>query len=243
MRVKAIAAGASLLLATSAFLAEARPIYARRENQPCGYCHVSAAGGGERGFRGQFYGANGLTFSHFLEKREAAIAEVSPNAVGRNSIPAKSYNGNVSGPAPQQIQLASLRGPVLIIFLDKADDAQKLAAKQLATIAKAVGTRAMVAVVSGDGDALELTDKLGGELRVYADSARATAKKFKAEREFDMVLIAKMGAPIATVGGYSKEGLTQILSELKEKGGVDAGNVDLSGAPDKVVRGELFDIR
>ncbi|HJP82142.1 MAG TPA: hypothetical protein VJ835_01440 [Fimbriimonadaceae bacterium] len=243
MRAKAIAAGTSLLLATSAFLAEARPIYARRENQPCGYCHVSASGGGERGFRGQFYGANGLTFNRFLEKREAGVAGLAPNAIGRNSIPTKSYNGNVSGPAPQQIQLASLRGPVLIIFLDKAEDQQKAVAKQLALIAKGVGTRAMVAVVSGDGDALDLTDKLGGELRVYADAARATAKKFKAEREFDMVLIAKMGSPIATLGGYSKAGLTQILSELKEKGGVDAGNLDLSGAPDKVVRGELFDIR
>ena len=147
-----------LAVGTGIFIAEARPVYARKENQSCGYCHVSERGGGDRGFRGMFYGGNGLTFSGFEEKREALIAGLFPDSVGKNTLPTTSYNGNISGPAIQQIQVASLRGPVLLIFLDKADVDSKAAAKSLHSLAKALGPKATILGVAETDEALKLTE-------------------------------------------------------------------------------------
>ena len=113
------------------FIAEARPIYSQREKKDCGYCHGRAQGGGARSFRGQFYGANGLSFANFDEKRESAIAGVTPDAEAGNSMPSVAYAGNIAGPATQQIQLASLKGPVLLVFIDKASEPAKAAVKNL----------------------------------------------------------------------------------------------------------------
>src|SRR4051794_19055910 len=71
---------AGILLVTGIFTAEARPEYAQKENKACGYCHLSDAGGGNRGFRGQYYGANNLSFDKFDEEREAGVAAVAPNS-------------------------------------------------------------------------------------------------------------------------------------------------------------------
>ena len=78
-------------ISAGVLIAEARPAYARNEGRQCGYCHTRPQGGGERGFRGQFYGANGLSFDHFKEEREASIAGVSPKSEGSGAIPKVSY--------------------------------------------------------------------------------------------------------------------------------------------------------
>jgi hypothetical protein len=42
--------------------AQAKPEYAAQEGKPCGYCHVSPAGGGPRNAMGKQYEANGHKF-------------------------------------------------------------------------------------------------------------------------------------------------------------------------------------
>ena len=42
--------------------ANALPAYSQKEGKPCGYCHVNAAGGGERNAKGKKYEAAGHSF-------------------------------------------------------------------------------------------------------------------------------------------------------------------------------------
>jgi hypothetical protein len=42
--------------------ATALPAYTQKEGKPCGYCHVSPAGGGERNAKGKQYQDNGHKF-------------------------------------------------------------------------------------------------------------------------------------------------------------------------------------
>src|SRR5579862_2943518 len=99
-----------IVVVTGIFTAEARPEYAQKEGKPCAYCHLNPGGGGTRGFRGQFYGANGLSFEKFDENREAAIAGVEPNGTDAATRPKVNYVGIVSGPADRQIQSVAIRG-------------------------------------------------------------------------------------------------------------------------------------
>lgn len=220
-----------LALGTGIFIAEARPVYARKENQPCSYCHVRDGGGGDRGFRGIYYGGNGLSFDRFDEKREALIAGLSPNSEGRNTLPATSYNGNVSGPAIQQIQVASLRGPVVLIFLDRADSESKAAAKSMHSLAKALGPHATVLGIAKTDDAIKLSEALGSLIRVYSDQDLAAAKKFSADHALDIAVVAKLGKPIETLPGLSRKHITAALKHLP------AVSFDLSSIPDKTLRG------
>ncbi len=220
-----------LTLGASVFIAEARPVYARKENQPCGYCHTRETGGGDRGFRGMYYGGNGLSFDRFDEKREALIAGLSPNSEGRNTLPATSYNGNVSGPATQQIQLASLRGPVVLLFLDKADADSRAAVKSLHVLAKALGPKATVLGVAKTDDALKLTEELGSLIRIYPDPNLAAAKKFSANHALDLAVVAKLGDPIQTLPGFSRKNLEAALKHLSPV------NFDLKTIPENTLRG------
>jgi hypothetical protein len=224
-------------MAATIIVSEARPVYARKERQECGYCHVRPGGGGDRGFRGMFYGGNGLSFQGFDEKREALIAGLTGGATGRNSIPAISYNGNISGPATQQIQLASLRGPVMLVFLTKADDSSKLAVKTMASLAKAYGTQVTVLGVAKTEDALKLTDELGGLLRVYPDADGAAAKKYSAANSLDVAVAAKLGDPLKVYAGFSRSNMAGAMNVLATAG-IQPPVVDLAQIPEKVMRGE-----
>ncbi len=51
----------SMLIAASA-PTQATPAYAAKEKKACGFCHVNAAGGGERNAAGKKYEANGHKF-------------------------------------------------------------------------------------------------------------------------------------------------------------------------------------
>ncbi len=225
------------LLVTTMLVSEARPVYARKERQECGYCHVRPGGGGDRGFRGMFYGGNGLSFQGFDEKREALIAGLTGGATGRNSIPAISYNGNISGPATQQIQVAALRGPVLLLFLSKADDNAKLAVKSMAVLAKAYGTQVTVLGIAKTEDALKLTDELGGVLRVYPDADGAAAKKYSAANSLDVAVAAKLGDPLKVYAGFSRSNMAGVMNMLATEG-IQPPVVDLSQVSEKVLRGE-----
>ena len=222
-----------LVVTASIMFAQARPQYARQEGRPCGYCHLRPQGGGDRGFRGQFYGANGLSFLNFDEKREARIAGVVAESEGGSTAPAVSYNGNVAGPAVQQIQVAALRGPVLVVFLDKADEGSKQAVKSLAALAKALGPRAAVLGVARQPDALKLTEELGGVIRVYNDPDGAAAKKFSASQALDLAVAAKLGDPIKTLPGFSRANVEAAIQAL----GVPATGFDLKQLPEKALRG------
>lgn len=229
-----------LVVGCSVFIAEARPIYAQKENKPCGFCHVRASGGGNRGFRGQFYGANGLSLSNFDEKREASIAGLSPESEGIGTVPTISYAGNVAGPATQQIQLASLRGPVLLIFIDKVDESAKTAVKHLGDVAKAYGTSATVfAVMKGSTEeTLKATQELGSRLRVFPDVNFGAVKKFSAVQGLDLAVVAKMGDPVKTFPGFSGPNVDAALKCIAETQAIPYPNVDTAKIGDKVLRGE-----
>lgn len=224
-------------LGAGTLIAEARPIYARKEKQPCGYCHTRSSGGGENGFRGMYYGGNGLSFDDYDEKREALIAGLSPNAEGRNTVPAISYNGNVYGPAVQQIQVAALRGPVILLFLDKANDDSKAAVKSIAALAKAYGTRVTILGVAKSDAPLKLTEELGGLMRIYSDPEGAAIKKFSGSQALDVAVVAKLGDPVKTFEGFSRANLDAAIKLIASGQSVAAPTFDLSTVGEKVLRG------
>ncbi|HVT12975.1 MAG TPA: hypothetical protein VHE55_11985 [Fimbriimonadaceae bacterium] len=221
-----------IVLIAGVFTAEARPEYAQKENKQCSYCHLNPGGGGTRGFRGMFYGANGLSFAKFDEAREAAIAGVSENAEAGETRAKVAYVGNVSGPATKQIQLAALRTPVLVAFFDSASDDAKAAAKELKKIAVAYGRKVtVVGAFGGDEDkALALTKDLGSQIRVLPDADFAAAKKFKATQGLDFVVVSKMGDDSKLISGFSKGNLEAAIAQIGTYG-VEAPQVDISDAP------------
>ena len=80
-----------VILIGSYFEANATPAFAEKEKKACGHCHVKPEGGGKRGFRGEYYLHNKLTFKGFVEKTEAKKAGVKPNSVGKASVATKPY--------------------------------------------------------------------------------------------------------------------------------------------------------
>jgi hypothetical protein len=81
------------IVAFGSFSANATPAFATKEKKACGYCHLRAAGGGARGFRGTFYDANQDSFKGYNEKKQAKLAGVAPNAMGPKSKATKPYDG------------------------------------------------------------------------------------------------------------------------------------------------------
>jgi hypothetical protein len=218
-------------------VAEARPAYARNENRQCGYCHTRPQGGGERGFRGQFYGANGLSFDHFKEEREALIAGVAPRSEGAAAIPKASYVGNVGGPATQQIQLASLRGPVVFFFVNQATPESKLAAKTFASLATSLGQRATFLAVTRAKDPIMLTEELGGRLRVLPDPEGKAAAKFSATCELDFAIAEKLGDPMKSFQGISRTSISEAIKLMGGDPKTALASSEWSALPEKTVRG------
>ena len=73
-----------------ALLAMARPEFSKKEDRSCVYCHLSTIGG-QRGFRGIYYGVHKYSFEGFVEALEAAKAGVRANAMGKDTKPKKPY--------------------------------------------------------------------------------------------------------------------------------------------------------
>ena len=67
-------------LALSAGVASAKPKYAKAEGVGCDHCHFKP--GGERNFRGLYYGANDHSFAKFDEIAEAKLAKATVGAKG-----------------------------------------------------------------------------------------------------------------------------------------------------------------
>ncbi len=224
---------AAFALVAGIFTAEARPEYAQKEGKACGYCHLSGGGGGARGFRGQYYGANGLSFGSFDEKREATIAALDSGGTGGATRAKVAYVGNISGPASKQIQLASLRGPVVVMFFDGAGDDAKAAAKVLHKLAVAYGRRVtVVGVTSGDqAKALKLTVDLGSQVRLLPDADLEATKKFGATLGLDMVVVSQRGDEFKKIGGFSKGNLEAAVAQVGSYGIAAPEGVDLSDAP------------
>jgi hypothetical protein len=235
-----LAIAAFTLVSSIAFLSAssvARPVYARNESKPCGYCHVRPQGGGSRGFRGQFYGANGLSFEQFKEEREAIIAGLTSGAEGVDSVPALSYVGNVAGPAVQQIQLASLRGPVAILFIGKADADTKLAIKTFAALSKSIGMKSTFLAVTRSNDAVKLTEDLGSLIRVLPDPDGAAAKKFEVMQELDSAVAAKLGDPLKVFQGFSRKSVEDMAKALNTNPVTVLDAKQWSVIPEKPLRG------
>lgn len=233
---------AGVVLVAGIFTAEARPEYAQKEDKPCSYCHLSAGGGGARGFRGQFYGANGLSFEKFDEAREASIAGVTASAEAAASAPKVNYVGNISGPADRQIQSVAIRGgkgfPVLVVFLDSDSSDAKAAVKTLHKIAEAYGRKVpVVGVMEGDeAKALQLTKDLGSQIRVLPDKEGAAMKKFGATQGLDLVVVAPKGESNKLYSGFSKANLEAAIAQIGTFE-VAAPTVDIASAPADAVHG------
>lgn len=220
------------------FEADARPVYARRENVPCGYCHLSDRGGGVRGFRGQFYGANGLSFQAFEEVREATLARVPANSTGAQGRPHVAYVGNLTGPAAPQIQLLSLDGPVVVIFVDEANKDTRDAAALFGELSVALGSKVPVVGVTSSTDpavAQKLTTDLGIHFRVLPDAKALAATKFSAKRGLDFALIKRLGDPVKTWSGVSKANLDDLIKALAAEG--VTVTFDTGAAPAKPLQG------
>ncbi len=230
---------AAIVVSTGLYEAQARPQYAQKEGKQCGFCHTNPGGGGNRNYRGTFYGANSLSFTNFDDVREAAIAHVPANAEGDAATPRVGYIANVSGPATQQIQLRANRTPLIVVFLEnKTTDDQKAAVKMLNSIATSLGRGvAIVGVVKGDTEAaLKLTADLGNKLRILPDPDGAAIEKFKATMGLDIVVVDKTGETSKLYSGYSKANLDLAIAHIKEQG-VEFDGVDTIDAPSKTLHG------
>ncbi|MFI5386008.1 MAG: hypothetical protein ACHQ50_07790 [Fimbriimonadales bacterium] len=234
---------AGIVLIAGIFTADARPEYAEKEGKKCSYCHLNPAGGGRRGFRGQFYGANATSFDKFDEAREASIAGVQPNTEAGATDPKVGYVAAVTGESAvawRQIQLASIRSSgVLAVFFDPVSPSAKVNAKVLKRLALAYGSEiSVVGVVEGDADkALKLTADLGSQIRILSDPDAKAAKKFGATQGFDMVAVSKMGDNFKLVSGFSKGNLETAIAQIGTYGVAVPQGVDLAGAPDQPVHG------
>lgn len=78
--------GAAALLAPRAF---AFPAYTKKENKPCSFCHVNAAGGGKRNHAGLWYKSHNLSLAGFVPAG-AAASPVKPPVTSAVRPPAKS---------------------------------------------------------------------------------------------------------------------------------------------------------
>jgi len=228
-----------LVTGSSIFVAEARPQYAAKEGKQCIYCHLSG-NGGRRGFRGMFYGSNGLSFDHYDEEREAMLAGVAKDATGADGGPKSAYVGNIAGPADKQIQLAALRGPVVVFFVDKASKEGKEALKQIHGLAEAYGRDVtFIGVANTDVDgALKLTADLGSNIRILPDVEKAAQKKFSATTGYDFAVVAKQGDPLKTFQGLSKANVDDAIKLLKDSQQVDVPTFDTSKLPATALRGD-----
>lgn len=233
---------AILGLIAGLYTADARPQYAQKEGKPCGYCHLNPAGGGARGYRGQFYGANKLSFAQFDDAREAKIAGIEPGASGPATDPKVKYIGNVGGPADRQIQLASIQGdhgsPVLVVFFDGSSDATKAALPVFQKLALAYGKRLpIIGVAEGDAKScLLLTLGLGSPLRILPDVDGAAMKKFGASAGLDLVVVSPIGTTSKTFSGLSKSTLTATMAQISAHGLAEP-KFDLTAVPDQALHG------
>ena len=66
--------------------AQAKPEFAKKENQKCNYCHLNS-GKNPRNFRGIYYKANGFSLANFDNDGEAKLAGVKPDALGSDAAP------------------------------------------------------------------------------------------------------------------------------------------------------------
>jgi|GEM_PF-1644330 len=235
---------AGILLVAGIFTADARPEYAAKEGKKCSYCHLNPGGGGTRGFRGKFYGANDLSFEKFDEAREASIAGVEPNGTDAATKEKVNYVGNVSGPADRQIQLVAIHGgdngtPVLVAFFDSSSGDAKTAAKTLHAVAVAYGRKlGVVGVVEGDEDkALHLTKGLGSQIRILPDKEGAAMKKFSAIQGLDLVVVSPMGSSSKLFNGFSKGNLEAAIAQIGTFSVEAPQGLDLSSAPADPVHG------
>lgn len=229
---------AFLVIGSSIFIAEARPAYAQKENRPCGYCHVSPSGGDQRNFRGQYYGANGLSFLNFDEAREAALAGVEKDSSGASALPKTRYVGNVGGPAASQIQLASLRGPVVVFYLDAPTEATKKVMKEVFNLSVAYGKQVtFIGVTTADAEtALKMTADYGSVIRILPDKGDTAVKKFSLQNGFDFAVVAKMGDPLKTFSGLSKANIDEAIKVLATQE-IAAPTFDTAKFPETPVRG------
>lgn len=224
-------------IVSGTFSAEARPQYARREGVNCGYCHLSASGGGERGFRGMFYGANGLSFDGFEELRESMLAGVEKNAMAGSTMPKFSYCGSIAGPGAPQIQLMALSVPVVVVWLDAATIEAKAFAAKLSSLKKAFGRNAGVLGVARSDSmaALKLTSDLGNPFRVLPDPNGTSIKKFAPTAALDFALVSRGGKLVKLWQGYGASNLSELNAELANM--QLAARIDAAGAPSSPVRG------
>lgn len=104
--------------------AQAKPEFAKKENQKCGFCHLDT-GKNPRNFRGIYYKANNFSFANFDNEAEAKLAGVKPDAVGSEAAPtntaypavkvAPALNFVVKDIQGKPVNLARYQGSVILM--------------------------------------------------------------------------------------------------------------------------------
>jgi hypothetical protein len=215
--VAALAAPSLALLSDAA----ARPVYAQATKKECGYCHLSSAGGGARGFRGRFYGANGLSFHGFDEKREAALARCEPDSREKAADAKVVYVQNATGPGGPHIQFMANQTPMIVIWVEPTIDPRLASAHRLLdSLATQLGLRAgIVGVIHADqAAALKATSDWASTMRILPDASGTAKKKFGATHVYDFALLKKGGDVARLWEGISKANIADLMSELRKIG-------------------------
>ena len=97
-----------LLVALTSTSAQARKAYAMKEGKTCIYCHVQP--GGDRNFRGIYYGTHGKSFADFDNVYEAKAAGVSADAMGPDAVPTVATYPRVKVPAALDFTVKDIDG-------------------------------------------------------------------------------------------------------------------------------------
>jgi glutathione peroxidase len=85
VRAGTLCAALTAAVALTCQTAQAKPEYAMKEGKTCDYCHVKP--GGDRNFRGLYYGTHNHSFADFDNVYEAKAAGVAPDSMGPDARP------------------------------------------------------------------------------------------------------------------------------------------------------------
>src|SRR4051794_4505845 len=108
IRLFAAVCGLAAAAVVASSTAEARPAYAKKEGKSCIYCHVQP--GGDRNFRGIYYGTHQKSFADFDNIYEAKAAGVGPDTMGPDAVPTVATYPRVKAPAALDFTLKDIDG-------------------------------------------------------------------------------------------------------------------------------------
>ena len=106
--IPVLAGGLAVVMLLASGAAQAKPEYAAKEGVTCDYCHVVA--GGDRNFRGLYYGTHDHSFASFDEVYEAKAAGVKIKSMGPAAKAMVDSYPDVKAPAALDFTMKDIDG-------------------------------------------------------------------------------------------------------------------------------------